>query len=111
MPKSAGYSLKIVGSSYKGYFRLVYSGAERGGVFSPRAAARHSPSSRVKLDFLRNPIRCAQSDRGDWAHFGPESTVPIHPQPRPFSLQPFLDISAIFSPDWPLNFLDTRLTK
>jgi len=40
----------------------------------------------------------------EWAHFGPESTVPMH-QLRLFTLQLFLDFRAIFFPDWPLIFL------
>jgi len=35
---------------------------------------------------------------------GPESTVPMHPQLRPFTRQIFLDFGAIFPPEWPLNF-------
>ena len=31
-------------------------------------------------------------------------TVPMHPRPRPFTLQLFLDFCAIFSPEWPLIF-------
>jgi hypothetical protein len=33
-----------------------------------------------------------------------ESTVPMHPQLRPFTRQLFLDFCAIFSPEWPLIF-------
>jgi len=40
----------------------------------------------------------------EWAHLGPESTVPVHPQLRPFTLQLFLDFCAIFLPEWPLMF-------
>jgi len=32
----------------------------------------------------------------EWAQSGPESTVPMHPQPRPFNLQVFLDFCATF---------------
>ena len=35
----------------------------------------------------------------------PESTVPMHPQLRPFNVQLFLDFRAIFSPERPLIFL------
>jgi len=28
----------------------------------------------------------------------------MHPQPRPFTFQLFLDFCAIFFPEWPLNF-------
>jgi len=41
----------------------------------------------------------------EWAHLGPESTVPIQPQLRLFTLQLFLDFCTIFFPEWPLNFL------
>ena len=34
-----------------------------------------------------------------------ESTVPVHPQPRPFTPQLFLDFRAIFFPAWPIIFL------
>ena len=34
-----------------------------------------------------------------------ESTVPMHPQPRPFTVQLFLDFCAIFSPNGPSMFL------
>ena len=40
----------------------------------------------------------------EWAYLGPESTVPMHPQLRLFIRQIFLDIRAVFSPEWPLNF-------
>jgi len=36
---------------------------------------------------------------------GPESTVPMHPQLRLFTLQTFFDFRAIFFPEWPLIFL------
>ena len=41
----------------------------------------------------------------EWAHLGPESTVPMHLQLRLFTLQLFLDFCAIFPPEWPLIFL------
>jgi len=41
----------------------------------------------------------------EWAHLGPEPTVPMHPQLRPFTWQLFLDICVIFFPEWPLIFL------
>ena len=37
----------------------------------------------------------------NWAHLGPNL---ICPQPRPFTLQLFLDFCANFFPEWPLNF-------
>jgi len=40
----------------------------------------------------------------NWAHLGPKSTVPMHPKPRPFKLQLFLDFRAKIFPEWPLNF-------
>jgi len=39
-----------------------------------------------------------------WAHLGPESTVPMHPQLQPFNQQLFLDFCAISFPEWPPNF-------
>ena len=36
---------------------------------------------------------------------GPESTVPVHPQPRPFIQQQFLDFREKNFPEWPLIFL------
>ena len=41
----------------------------------------------------------------EWAHLGPESTVPMHPQLWLFTLQLFFDFRAIFFPEWPLIFL------
>jgi len=41
----------------------------------------------------------------EWAHLGPESTVPMHPQLRLFTIQLFLDFRAIFSPEQPPIFL------
>ena len=35
----------------------------------------------------------------------------MHPQPRPFTQQLFLDFCAIFFPEWPLIFLSSRFTK
>ena len=40
----------------------------------------------------------------DWAHLGPESTVPVHPQPRQFNSQQFLDFRAIVFTKW--SFFD-----
>ena len=34
---------------------------------------------------------------------GPKSTVPMHTQPRPFTLKLFLDFCAKIFPGWPLN--------
>ena len=40
----------------------------------------------------------------NWAHLGPKSIVPMHPQLRPFTPQLFLDFCAEFFPESPLNF-------
>jgi len=40
----------------------------------------------------------------EWAHLGPESTVPMHSQLRLFTLQLFLDFRTTFFPEWPLIF-------
>ena len=47
----------------------------------------------------------------EWAHLGPESTVPMHPQLRPFIWQLFFDFGAIFSPNGPSIFGSSRFTK
>jgi len=54
----------------------------------------------------------------NWAHLGPKSTVPMHPQPRPFTLQLFLDFLCNFFPrmapqffchhDSPSNLAESR---
>ena len=41
----------------------------------------------------------------EWAHLGPESTAPMHPQLPLFTIQLFLDFCAIFFLEWPLIFL------
>ena len=47
----------------------------------------------------------------EWAHLRPESTVPMHPQFRPFTWQIFLEFCEKNFPGWPLNFLGTRFTS
>ena len=41
----------------------------------------------------------------DWpgVHLGPESTVPMHPQPRPLNQQLFFDFYTKKFPEWGLN--------
>jgi len=47
----------------------------------------------------------------EWAHLGPESTVPMHPQLRLFIVQLFLDFCAFFSSNGPSLFKSSRFTK
>jgi len=37
------------------------------------------------------------------------ATLPMHPQPRPITVQLFLVFCAIFVPEWPLNFFSITI--